>query len=175
MLGRRWQHWLETRCHSLEQVRMLGLRSRTEERECVSQGIEGAYFGDIRATVPPPSCALECPSQSVLLMEMRWLCFLPNLHLLASLLVRTVSYILWHHIIKLDDYADANESLQKPSTWTKHHEQVLTDYAATEKILFKIKYTFTFFSSFLMLTTEHFPLQVKSEIDEREERQHRVT
>lgn len=175
MLGRRWQHWLETRCHSLEQVRMLGLRSRTEERECVSQGIEGAYFGDIRATVPPPSCALECPSQSVLLMEMRWLCFLPHLHLLASLLVRTVSYILWHHIIKLDDYADANESLQKPSTWTKHHERVLTDYAATEKILFKIKYTFTFFSSFLMLTTEHFPLQVKSEIDEREERQHRVT
>lgn len=83
---------------------------------------------------------------SVLLRETWQLCFLSHLYLPAFSLVHTVLHTLWHHIIKIDDYADVNGSLKKPSTWTKHHGQDLTDYAAIKKfLLFKIKSFFFFF------------------------------
>lgn len=53
---------------------------------------------------------------SVLLRETWQLCFPSHLHLPAFSLVRTVLHTLWHHVVKIDDYADVNGSLKKPST-----------------------------------------------------------
>lgn len=109
----------------LGQEIILGLRCGTEERESVSQVTEGIYFGDLKdwsnlfhMTVPPPSHAHDWMQQPFSLMEMWYLYFLPHLHLLVFLLVHTVSYPLWHHVIKIGDYADADGSQRTPSTWT---------------------------------------------------------
>lgn len=45
---RRRKPWLEECCHSLGQEGALGLSCGTEERESVSQGTEGIYFGDLK-------------------------------------------------------------------------------------------------------------------------------
>lgn len=150
IVWRRWMPWLEVYCHSLEQEIILGLRCGTEERKSASQGTEGIYFRDFKdwsnsfhMTFPSLSHAHDCMQQSFLLMEMWSLYFLSHCHLLVSLLVHTVSYTLWHHIIKIDDYADVNGSLRKLSTWTLHHRQLLNDYTAIKKfLLFKLKTPF---------------------------------